>query len=41
VLESFGAVFFGPEHALTLSFSVLVLLLIFRPSGIMGRRGFV
>jgi branched-chain amino acid transport system permease protein len=41
VLESFGAIFFGPEHALTLSFSALVLLLIFRPSGIMGKRGFV
>jgi branched-chain amino acid transport system permease protein len=41
VLESFGAIFFGPEYALTLSFSALVLLLIFRPSGIMGKRGFV
>jgi branched-chain amino acid transport system permease protein len=41
VLESFGAIFFGPEHGLTLSFSVLVILLIFRPSGIMGKRGFV
>ncbi len=41
VLESFGAVFFGPEHALTLSFTVLIILLIFRPSGIMGKRGFV
>jgi branched-chain amino acid transport system permease protein len=40
VLESFGAVAFGPEHSLTLSFSVLVLLLIVRPQGIMGRRGF-
>jgi branched-chain amino acid transport system permease protein len=41
VLESFGAIFFGPEHALTLSFTVLIILLIFRPSGIMGKRGFV
>lgn len=41
VLESFGALFFGPEHSLTLSFTVLILLLIFRPNGIMGRRGFV
>jgi branched-chain amino acid transport system permease protein len=41
ILESFGALFFGPEHSLTLSFTVLILLLIFRPNGIMGRRGFV
>lgn len=41
ILESFGALFFGPENSLTLSFTVLVLLLIFRPSGIMGKRGFV
>jgi branched-chain amino acid transport system permease protein len=41
VVESFGALFFGPEHSLTLSFTVLILLLIFRPSGLMGRRGFI
>lgn len=41
VLESFGALFFGPEHSLTLSFTVLILLLIVRPSGILGKRGFV
>jgi branched-chain amino acid transport system permease protein len=41
VLESFGAIFFGPEHALTLSFSVLIIFLLFRPSGLMGKRGFV
>ena len=41
ILESFGALFFGPEHSLTLSFTVLILLLIFRPTGIMGKRGFV
>ncbi len=40
VLESVGAVFFGPEHSLTLSFTVLILLLVLRPQGIMGRRGF-
>ena len=41
ILESFGAVFFGPEHALTLSFTVLIFSSIFRPSGIMGKQGFV
>lgn len=41
ILESFGALFFGPEHSLTLSFTVLILFLIVRPNGIMGKRGFV
>lgn len=41
ILESFGALFFGPEHSLTLSFTVLILLLVFRPNGVMGKRGFV
>jgi branched-chain amino acid transport system permease protein len=41
VLESFGALFFGPEYSLTLAFTVLILFLVFRPSGIMGKRGFV
>src|ERR1700712_179296 len=41
VLESFGGIFFVPEHSLTLSFCVLLLLLVVRPSGIMGKRGFV
>lgn len=40
VLESFGALAFGPEHAVTLSFIVLILFLIFRPTGIMGKRGY-
>ena len=41
VIESFGGYFFGPEHSLTLSFSLLILLLIFRPSGLLGKRGFL
>jgi branched-chain amino acid transport system permease protein len=41
ILESFGALFFGPEHSLTLSFTVLILFLLVRPNGIMGKRGFV
>ena len=40
ILESYGTLFFGPEHSLTLSFTLLILLLLFRPTGIMGRRGF-
>jgi branched-chain amino acid transport system permease protein len=41
VLESFGAVFLGSEHSLTVAFIVLIVFLMFRPSGIMGKRGFV
>lgn len=40
IIESFGALFFGPEHALTIAFGVLLLLLIFRPTGLLGRQGF-
>ncbi|WP_026380284.1 branched-chain amino acid ABC transporter permease [Afifella pfennigii] len=40
VIESFGALFIGPEHGLTIAFTLLILLLIFRPTGIMGRRGY-
>lgn len=41
ILESFGAYIFGPEHSLTLSFTLLILLLIFRPTGLLGKRGFI
>jgi branched-chain amino acid transport system permease protein len=40
LVESFGAMAFGPEHAVTLSFALLILFLIFRPQGLIGRRGF-
>jgi branched-chain amino acid transport system permease protein len=40
VMESFGALAFGPEHAVTLSFIVLILFLLFRPTGIIGKRGY-
>ncbi len=40
IIESFGTLALGPEHALTLSFLLLILLLMFRPSGLLGRRGF-
>jgi len=40
IIESFGTLAFGPEHALTLSFLLLIGLLMFRPSGLLGRRGF-
>jgi len=40
VVESFGAYWLGPEHAVTLSFGLLLVLLFVRPSGLMGRRGY-
>lgn len=40
VIESFGGLIFGPEHAMTLSFVLLILLLVFRPVGIMGKKGY-
>lgn len=40
VIESFGGLIFGPEHAMTLSFVLLILLLVFRPIGIMGKKGY-
>lgn len=40
VIQSFGATILGPEHGLTVAFVLLILLLIFRPTGIMGRKGY-
>lgn len=40
IIESFGAIWFGPEHAVTISFALLILILIFRPAGLIGKRGF-
>lgn len=40
LVESFGSLAFGPEHAVTLSFALLILFLIFRPQGLLGKRGF-
>jgi branched-chain amino acid transport system permease protein len=40
VVESFGAMAFGPEHAVTLSFALLIFFLIVRPQGLIGKRGF-
>lgn len=39
-VESAGALAFGPEHGMTLSFALLIMFLIFRPQGLLGKRGF-
>ncbi len=40
IVESFGALALGPEHALTVAFLLLLVLLVTRPQGLLGRRGF-
>jgi branched-chain amino acid transport system permease protein len=40
IVESFGSFWFGPEHAVTISFALLLLLLFVRPSGLLGKRGY-
>lgn len=40
IIESFGGFALGPEHAITISFGLLLLLLFVRPSGLLGRRGY-
>jgi branched-chain amino acid transport system permease protein len=38
--ESFGAYFLGPDHSLTLSFALLLVFLLLRPQGLLGKKGF-
>jgi branched-chain amino acid transport system permease protein len=40
VVESFAALWFGPEHAITVSFALLILMLVVRPHGLIGRKGY-
>ena len=40
LIESLGGYALGPEHAVTISFALLLLLLFVRPSGLLGRRGY-
>jgi branched-chain amino acid transport system permease protein len=40
LVEGLGAVWFGPAHAVTLSFLLLIVFLIVRPQGLLGRKGF-
>lgn len=38
--ESFGALWLGPEYASTLSFALLIGILLVRPEGLLGRKGY-
>jgi branched-chain amino acid transport system permease protein len=40
VIESYSALWFGPEYAVTVSFTLLIAFLALRPAGLLGRRGF-
>ncbi|WP_315830934.1 branched-chain amino acid ABC transporter permease [Bradyrhizobium prioriisuperbiae] len=40
LIEGVGATFIGPAHATTLSFALLIVFLIVRPQGLVGRKGF-
>ena len=40
VVESFGALWVGPEHATTVSFVLLISILLVRPEGLLGRKGY-
>jgi branched-chain amino acid transport system permease protein len=40
VLESFGSLWLGPDYSTTIAFVLLLALLLFRPTGLMGKRGF-
>lgn len=40
VVESIGSLWFGPEHATTVSFVLLILILLLRPEGLLGRKGY-
>lgn len=40
LVESVGATYLGPAHATTLSFLLLIVFLVLRPQGLLGRKGF-
>jgi branched-chain amino acid transport system permease protein len=40
LVEGIGSAAIGPSHATTLSFALLILFLIVRPQGLLGRKGF-
>jgi branched-chain amino acid transport system permease protein len=40
VVESFGSLWFGSEHVTTLSFVLLIAMLLVRPEGLLGRKGY-
>ncbi|MEL6316344.1 MAG: branched-chain amino acid ABC transporter permease [Pseudomonadota bacterium] len=40
VIESFAGYFFGPQHAITVGFALMLALLLVRPTGLVGVKGY-
>jgi branched-chain amino acid transport system permease protein len=40
IIESFAGQFFGPQHALTVGFLLMLLLLVVKPTGLTGIKGY-
>ena len=40
IVESFGALWFGSENAATMSFLLLIVVLLVKPTGLLGRKGY-
>jgi branched-chain amino acid transport system permease protein len=40
LVEGIGSVYLGPAHATTVSFVLLIIFLVVRPQGLLGRKGF-
>jgi branched-chain amino acid transport system permease protein len=40
LVEGVGSVYLGPAHATTVSFVLLIIFLVVRPQGLLGRKGF-
>jgi branched-chain amino acid transport system permease protein len=40
MLESLGAIFFGSQWSTTVGFALMIAVLVLRPTGIAGRKGF-
>jgi branched-chain amino acid transport system permease protein len=40
VIESYSGAWLGPQHAITVGFVLMILLLLTRPTGLMGKAGY-
>jgi len=40
VIESFAGQAFGPQHALTVGFLLMLVLLVVKPTGLVGIKGY-
>ena len=40
LIESFAGQFFGPQHALTVGFVLMLVLLVVKPTGLTGIKGY-